>query len=129
MEFSSRDPEKLKQEERKQMSDVATANFLVEQIGGKRHVGGMLHIAWKELSKRFPHRKDPENQWTERRLKAWRYNESRCVEHFQMMELFETAEAIRAARNEHAEYKAKTERLRKMAELRASARAGDVAPR
>lgn len=129
MEISSGDSEKLKQEERKQMSDVATANFLVEQIGGKRHVGEMLHTAWKELSKRFPHRDDPENRWTERRLKAWRHNESRCVEHFQMMELYATAEALRAARNEHAEYRAKTARLRQMAELRKTALDSDVAPR
>lgn len=117
MEISSRDSEKLKQEERKQMSDVATANFLVEQIGGKRHIGEMLRTAWKELSKRYPHRDDPENKWTERRLKAWRNNESQIVKHFQMMELFETAEHLRRARDEHAEYRAKTARIRQMAEL------------
>lgn len=129
MEISSGDSEKLKQEERKQMSDVATANFLVEEIGGKRHIGEMLHTAWRELNKRFPHKDDPENRWTERRLKAWRHNESRCVEHFQMMELFETAEAVRAARNEHAEYKAKTERLRQMAKLRSASLNSDVVTR
>lgn len=117
MEISPRDSERLKQEERKQMSDVATANFLVEQIGGRRHIGDMLRTAWKELSKRHPHRDDPENKWTERRLKAWRNNESQVVKHFQMMELFDTAEALRAARNEHAEYIAKTARIRQMAQL------------
>lgn len=127
MEISPRDSEKLKQEERKQMSDVATANFLVEQIGGRRHIGDMIRTAWKELSKRHPHREDPENKWTERRLKAWRNNESQIVKHFQMMELFETAEALRAARNEHAEYRAKTARLRQMAELVAANEArGDL---
>lgn len=109
------------------MSDVAQANFLVEQIGGKRHVGAMLHTAWKELSRRFPHKEDPENRWTENRLKAWRYNESRTVNHFQMVELFETAEALRAARNEHAEYVAKTAALRQMAQLRKASLSGDVA--
>lgn len=128
-EFSSVDSEKLKQEDRKQMSDVATANFLVEQIGGKRSVGATLHSAWKELNKRFPHREDPENRWTENRLKAWRYNESRTVNHFQMVELFETAEALRKARDEHAEYKAKTERLRQMAQLRTATLDCDVAER
>ncbi|WP_285174207.1 hypothetical protein [Rhizobium sp. CNPSo 4062] len=129
MEISSRDSEKLKQEERKQMSDVATANFLVEQIGNKRHIGDMLHTAWRELSRRFPHWDDPENRWTERRLKAWRNNESQIVKHFQMMELFETAEALRSAREAHAEFKAKTEHLRKMAKLRAAGSNRDLASR
>ena len=127
-EISPGNLESLKQGNAEQMSDVATANFLIEQIGGRRHVGDMLQTAWRELNKRFPHRKDPENRWTERRLKAWRYGESRSVEHYQMMELYETAEAIRRARDEHAEFRAKTARLRQMAELRAASRAGDVAP-
>lgn len=128
-EFLSADSEKLKKENRKQMSDVATANFLVEQIGGKRHVGDMIHTAWKELSKRFPHRDDPENKWTEKRLKSWRYNESTAVKHFQMVELFETAEALRAARNEHADYIAKTARIRALAKLVQANEAGGVAER
>lgn len=123
------DSESLKQGNSKQMSDVATANFLVEQIGGSRHVGAMLHTAWKELNKRFPHRDDPENRWTENRLKAWRYNESNIVKHHQMVELFETAEALRAARNEHAEYIAKTKRIRRLAEFAASNASGGMAER
>lgn len=118
---------KSEQDDRKQMSDVATANFLVEQIGGKRHIGVMLRTAARELSKRFPHRNDPKNKWTERRLRGWWNNESSVVKHFQMLELYETAEALRAARNEHAEYVAKTSRLRQMAQLRAPARDCDVA--
>lgn len=121
-------PEKLKQGNATKMADVTTANFLVEQIGGSRRpVGDMLLTAFRELSKRFPHRDDPENRWTERRLKAWRYKESKVVEHFQMVELYETAEALRAARNEHAEYVAKTSRLRQMAQFRAQTRDCDVA--
>jgi hypothetical protein len=123
------DSERLKKGNAKQMSDVATANFLIEQIGGKRHVGDMLHTAWKELSKRFPHREDPENRWTENRLKSWRYNESNVVKHFQMVELFETAEALRAARNEHAEYIAKTARIRALAQLTAAHETGGMAER
>ena len=117
---SPEDSGKLKQGKSTKMDDVATANFLVEQIGGKRHVGDMLHTAWKELSKRFPHREDPENRWTERRLRGWWNNESRIVKHFQMVELYETAEALRKARDEHAEFRAKTARIRQMAELVAS---------
>lgn len=128
-EISPEDSGKLKQGLSKKMSDVATANFLVEEIGARRHVGDMLRTACRELRERFPHRDDPENQWTERRLRGWWNKESRIVQHFQMVELYETAEALRKARDSHAEYKAKTERLRQMAKLRSAARSGDVAPR
>ena len=109
------------------LSDVATANFLVEQIGGKRRINEMLYAAFRELSKRFPHREDPHNRWTERRLRGWWNGESEVVKHFQMMELFSTAEAIRAARKEHEEYKAKTANLRRMAQLRAKGGHRDLA--
>lgn len=128
-EKTSVDSEKLKQGNAKQMSDVATANYLVEQIGARRHIGDMFRAACRELRSRFPHRDDPENQWTEKRLKAWRYNESNVVRHFQMMELYETAEALRRARDEHAEYKKKTARIRQMAELVASDEARGMAER
>ncbi|MFL5015426.1 MAG: hypothetical protein ACJ8EW_04395 [Rhizobium sp.] len=123
------DSGKLIQGASKQMDDVATANFLIEEIGARRHIGDMFRTACRELRARFPHREDPENQWTERRLRGWWNNESRIVKHFQMVELYETAEALRNARDSHAEYKAKTERLRQMAKLRSAARSGDVAPR
>lgn len=110
----------LKHEQGKseQMSDVATAQFLIEEIGNSRHVGDMIFRTVSELRKRFPHREDPQNQWTERRLKGWWNNESENVKHFQMMELYETAEAVRRARDEHAQFRAKTARLRQMAALR-----------
>ncbi|WP_249406422.1 hypothetical protein [Rhizobium sp. CFBP 13726] len=119
----------LKQGARRKMSDVATANFLVEEIGARRHVGDMFRAACRELRARFPHRDDPENQWTERRLRGWWNNESRVVKHFQMVELFETAEALREARDAHADYKAKTAALRQMAQLRAETVARTVAER
>jgi len=119
----------VKQDPITKMDDVATANFLIEQIGAKRHIGDMFRTAARELRARFPHRDDPENQWTERRLRGWWNNESRTVKHFQMVELFETAEALREARNQHAEYIAKTARLREMAKLIASNEAGGVAER
>ena len=120
---------KLKQGVSKQMSDVALANSLIEEIGARRHIGDMFRSACRELRARFPHREDPENQWTERRLRGWWNNESKIVKHFQMVELYETAEALRNARDSHAEYKAKTERLRQMAKLRSSALNSDVATR
>lgn len=119
----------LKQGLRKKMDDVATANFLIEEIGARRHIGDMFRTACRELRARFPHRDDPENQWTERRLRGWWNNESRTVKHFQMMELYETAEQLKKARDAHAEYKAKTASLRQMAELRASAVHRDLAER
>jgi hypothetical protein len=128
-ENSPVDSGKLKQGMRRTMSDVATANFLVEEIGARRHVGDMLRTACRELRSRFPHRDDPENQWTERRLRGWWNNESRVVKHFQMVELFETAEALREARDAHAEYKAKTTALRQMAQLRSQATSRAVAER
>lgn len=118
---------KLKQGNCKQMSDVATANFLVEEIGGKRRVGEMFHAAAKELNKRFPHRSDPQNKWTERRLRGWWNKESNVVRHFQMMELFDTAEQLRKARQDHAEFIQKTARIRSLAELTAANGIGGMA--
>jgi hypothetical protein len=118
-----------KQKQGNRMSDVATANFLVEQIGGKRQIGDMLHSAWRELSKRFPHKNDPENRWTERRLRGWWNNESQIVKHFQMVELYETAEALRKARDQHAEFNEKTARIRQMAKLAATNATGGMASR
>lgn len=121
------DSGKLKQGNCKQMSDVATANFLVEEIGGKRRVGDMIHAAVKELNKRFPHKTDPQNKWTERRLRGWWNRESNVVRHFQMMELFDTAEQLRKARQDHAEFIEKTARIRSLAELTAANGIGGMA--
>ncbi|MDR9777228.1 hypothetical protein RJJ65_32235 [Rhizobium hidalgonense] len=133
MELAGRSPEdsgNLKQGVSKKMDDVATANFLVSEIAhGKRHVGDMLHTAWKELNRRFPHRDEPDMRWTERRLRGWWNNESRIVRHHQMVELFETAEALKRARDEHAEYRAKTQRIRALAELVAKDEARGMAER
>jgi hypothetical protein len=127
--ISPEDSGNIKQDLRKKMSDVATANFLIEEIGARRHIGDMFRTACRELRARYPHREDPENQWTERRLRGWWNNESRTVKHFQMMELFETAEQLKKARDAHAEYKAKTASLRQMAQLRASGINRDLAER
>lgn len=117
LEISPGNSGKLKYAKSEQMDDVATANFLIEEIGGKRHIGDMLRTACRELRTRFPHRKDPENQWTERRLRGWWNKESRVVKHFQMVELYMAAEELRAARKDHAEYRKKTAAISKMAQL------------
>uniref|UniRef100_A0A6H1ZAU0 Uncharacterized protein n=1 Tax=viral metagenome TaxID=1070528 RepID=A0A6H1ZAU0_9ZZZZ len=119
--ISPEDSGKLKERVSNAMDDVATANFLIGEIAhGRRHIGDMLRTACRELRSRFPHRDDPENQWTERRLRGWWNNESKVVKHFQMVELFETAEQLRKARQEHAEYIAKTARIRSLAQIRAA---------
>lgn len=127
--ISPEDSGKLKYAKSEQMDDVATANFLIEEIGGKRHIGDMLRTACRELRSRFPHRADPENQWTERRLRGWWNKESRIVKHFQMVELYVTAEELRAARKDHAEYRAKTAAIRQMAQLVATNATGGMAER
>lgn len=123
------DSGKLKHGKSEPMSDVALANDLISEIGGKRHVGDMLRTAWKELNKQFPHRDDPENKWTERRLRSWWNRESQTVRHFQMVELFLTAEAVKEARKNNAAYRAKTARLAEMAKLVSSHEAGGLAER
>ncbi|KQQ46496.1 hypothetical protein ASF69_04510 [Rhizobium sp. Leaf311] len=125
--ISPGDSGKLKQGNCKQMSDVATANFLVEEIGGKRRVGDMIHAAVKELNKRFPHKTDPQNKWTERRLRGWWNRESNVVRHFQMMELYDTAEQLRKARRDHADFMEKTTRMRAVAQLTAAHGTGGMA--
>lgn len=117
LEISPGNSGKRKYVKSERMDDVATANFLIEEIAGKRHIGDMLRTACRELRARFPHRADPENQWTERRLRGWWNKESRVVKHFQMVELYVTAEELRAARKEHAEYRKKTAHISEMAKL------------
>jgi hypothetical protein len=124
MEKKSRNLEILKQGKCKQMSDVATANYLVKSIGGGGRVSDFLYRAADKLQKLFPHADDHRKQWTERRLKAWWNNESDRVLYWQMLELYEAAEAakdeqelLKAARRDHAEFIAKTGRIRALAEL------------
>jgi len=122
-------PGKLKRGKSEPMTDVALANDLIAEIGGKRHVGDMFRTACRELRARFPHREDPQNQWTERRLRSWWNKESQTVRHFQMVELFITAEELKEARKQNAEYRAKTARLAEMAKLVAAYEASGMAER
>jgi hypothetical protein len=132
MEFSTRKPDKKKQG--KQMfasglrtDDVTQVKFLIRAIGGDGRVNDFIFRAFKVMDELFPHKGDPRKQWTERRLKAWWNKETDVVRHWQMMELFEASEAVknervllRAARREHAEFIAKTTRIRTLAQLVAS---------
>lgn len=107
----------------KAMSDVALARSLAKDIGGPGRVNEVLYSAYKRLQKMFPHVEDNFNQWTETRLRNWWYGTSKHVYHWQMRELYEAAakvkeerELLASARKEHAEFIAKTARLRALLE-------------
>jgi hypothetical protein len=127
MEKKSRILDETKNGKCKNMSDVATANYLIRSIGGGGRVSDMFFEAAAILRKLFPHKGEPKKQWTERRLKAWWNNETDVVRHWQMMELYAAAEAakeerelLRAAKRDHAEFIEKTARIRALAQLEAT---------
>lgn len=106
-------------EERTDMSDVILARRLVEDIGGRGRVSETLYEAYKTLRNMFPHTEEPHKQWTERRLRSWWNRESENVMHWQMLELYQAAAKkkeeralLAEARREHAEFIAKTARIR-----------------
>lgn len=110
-------------ESQKQMSDVAMARDYVADIGGRGKVKTMLAKAYDALAKAFPHTDDPENQWTERRVRAfWNYDTA-SVQFREMMELHRVAEKEKAerellaqARTEHAAFIEKTASIRALLE-------------
>lgn len=132
MDFSNRKLDKKKQG--KQMfasnlsvDDVTQVKILIRAIGGGGRVNDFIYSTFKVMSRLFPHEGEPRKQWTERRLKAWWNQETDVVRHWQMMELFQAAEAakderelLKAARRDHAEFIAKTQRIRALAELTAA---------
>lgn len=106
------------------MSDVLLARSLVQDIAGSGRVNEVLYAAYKKLQKMFPHDDEPHKKWTESRLKSWWYRESENVMHWQMCELYKAAAKAKeeralltAARREHAEFIAKTARLRALLEF------------
>lgn len=110
-------------EGQKQMSDVAMARSYVADIGGSTRVKVMLANAYDRLNELFPHKHDPENGWTERRLRAFWNQEAATVQFREMVELHRAAEKAKAerelikkARKEHAEFIEKTARLRSLLE-------------
>lgn len=105
------------------MSDVLLARSLVVDIGGGGRINEIIYSAFKKLQRMFPHEDEPHRRWTEKRLKSWWYRESENVMHWQMVELYQAAakakeerELLAAARREHAEFIAKTARLRSLLE-------------
>jgi hypothetical protein len=117
-------PGETEQGHSKKMSDVLTANYLVRSIGGSGRVSETIYRAARKLSDMFPHKDEPQKQWSERRLRGWWNKESDCVRHWQMVELYEAAartkeerELLRKAREEHAQFIEKTARIAALLEL------------
>lgn len=110
-------------ESRKQMLDVALARSYVADIGGTGPVKTILARAHKSLRDMFPHRDEPQNQWTERRVRSFWHQEAAYVEFREMLELHRAAEKAKnerallaQARKEHAAFIEKTASLRALLE-------------
>lgn len=110
-------------EGQKQMSDVAMAQSYVRDIGGGERFKVTLARAYRKLTDMFPHEKDPENQWTERRVRGFLSADAATVQFREMVELHRAAvqakaerELIKRARKEHAAFIEKTANLRALLE-------------
>lgn len=105
------------------MSDVEMARGYVLDIGGKTSVQVMLARAFTTLAEMFPHKTDPKNQWTERRLKSFWWRDAATVQFREMLELHAAAakakeerELLQKARKEHAAFIEKTASYRALLE-------------
>jgi hypothetical protein len=109
--------------DKKQMSDVALARSYVADIGGRGKVKAILNGAYDRLVEMFPHRGEPNLQWTERRVRSFWYGEAAYVEFREMRELHTAAskakeerELLQKARKEHAAFIEKTASYRALLE-------------
>lgn len=109
--------------ERQTMSDVAMARDYIADIGGSRSVKTMLANAYKTLTRLFPHEDEPDDRWTERRVRAFWGKEAATVQFREMLELHRAAEHAKAerellvaARKTHAAYINQTASLRALLE-------------
>ncbi|MBZ9759458.1 hypothetical protein LB553_00965 [Mesorhizobium sp. CA8] len=105
------------------MSDVTLARSYVADIGGRGKVKAILNAAYDRLVEMFPHKGNPEWQWTERRIRSFWYGEAAYVEFREMKELHAAAarakeehELLQKARKEHASFIEKTASLRALLE-------------
>lgn len=118
---------------RQQMSDVAMARGYVAEIGNSTQAKVAIATTLKWLMRLFPHKDNPKNQWTERRVRSFWNEEAALVQFREMVELHRAAEAARderakqKARKQHAAYREETARLAEMAFVRSSPRNSDVA--
>jgi hypothetical protein len=108
---------------KKQMSDIEMARGYVLDIGGRTSVQVMLARAYTTLAEMFPHKDDPKNQWTERRVKSFWWRDAATVQFREMLELHRAAEKakeerelLQKARKEHAAFIEKTASYRALLE-------------
>ena len=108
---------------KKQMSDIEMARGYVLDIGGTASAQVMLARAYATLAAMFPHKEDPKNQWTERRVKSFWWRDAATVQFREMIELHRAAEKakeerelLQKARKEHAAFIEKTASLRALLE-------------
>lgn len=115
-----------------QVSDVAMARGYVEEIGGSTQAKVAISTTLAWLDRLFPHRENPKNQWTERRVRSFWNREAAGVQFREMVELHRAAEAAREerelARKQHAAFREETARLVSMAVLRETPSDRDLAP-
>lgn len=107
----------------KHMSDVAMARDYVRDIGGKGAASQIISRAFDRLADMFPHREEPRNRWTERRVRSFWNCEAASVQYREMVELHRAAqqakderELLDKARKEHAAFIAKTASIRALLE-------------
>jgi len=105
-------------ESQKHMSDVAMARDYVRDIGGKGAASQIISRAFDRLADMFPHREEPRNRWTERRVRSFWNREAAVVQFREMVELHRAAEQAKSerklleqARKEHAAFIEKTASL------------------
>ncbi|TGP25916.1 hypothetical protein EN828_10340 [Mesorhizobium sp. M2D.F.Ca.ET.185.01.1.1] len=105
------------------VSDVALARSYVADIGGAGKVKAILSNAYSRLISMFPHKNEPDWQWTERRVRSFWNGEAAYVEFREMRELHAAAakakeerELLQKARKEHAAFIEKTASLRALLE-------------
>lgn len=105
------------------VSDVALARSYVADIGGAGKVKAILGNAYGRLISMFPHKDEPDRQWTERRVRSFWNGEAAYVEFREMRELHAAAakakeerELLQKARKEHAAFIEKTASIRSLLE-------------
>jgi hypothetical protein len=105
------------------VSDVALARSYVADIGGAGKVKAILGNTYSRLVSMFPHKNEPDWQWTERRVRSFWNGEAAYVEFREMRELHAAAakakeerELLQKARKEHAAFIEKTASLRALLE-------------
>ena len=105
------------------VADVEMARSYVVDIGGPGKGVAIVSKAFDLLAKLFPHREEPKDQWTLRRVRSFWGRDAAHVKYREMVELHRAAETakeerrlLELARKEHAAFIAKTASLRALLE-------------